>query len=50
MRQVAWWGSSGRDCLVYVLVPVGMVFAFILFWRLSYLPYRDWSLRPEEGR
>nr|WP_157554658.1 hypothetical protein [Herbidospora sakaeratensis] len=38
-----------RDCLVYVLVPLGMVFAFILFWRLSYLPYRDWSLRPDEA-
>ncbi|GAB1818401.1 hypothetical protein HerbRD11066_15650 [Herbidospora sp. RD11066] len=38
-----------RDCLIYVLVPIGMVFAFILFWRLSFLPYRDWSPRPDEA-
>lgn len=38
-----------RDCLIY-LIPVygGLVFPFIIFRRLVYLPLRDWPPRPEE--
>lgn len=31
------------------LIPIyGIIWQFIIAWRLAYLPHRDWRLRPEE--
>jgi hypothetical protein len=37
-----------RDCLVYVVLPLGVALSVIVFWRIAFLPYRDWAPRPEE--
>lgn len=39
-----------RDVLVILIPFFGVIQYIRLFWRLAYLPYRDWALRPDELR
>ena len=36
-----------RDALLWLIGPGLFVFA-VIAWRLAYLPYRDWTPRPDE--
>jgi hypothetical protein len=38
-----------RDWLLMLVPLYGWYLMFVIGWRLSYLPYRDWSPRPDEA-
>ena len=37
-----------RDSLIYIILPLGLLLSFRIFWRVAFLPYRDWQPRPDE--
>ncbi len=38
-----------RDWLLMLIPFYGWYLMFVIGWRLAYLPYRDWSPRPDEA-
>ncbi|MER6594598.1 hypothetical protein ABT214_22650 [Micromonospora purpureochromogenes] len=53
MAATAWLAPHGsyrrRDALWWFLPPAGLYIFAVVGWRVAFLPYRDWTPRPDEA-